>query len=162
MRQAVATSLAIVVLAGLLSAQRDHGIPPSDIAQKCGSQISWQPTLDAALVRAKEMKRPVFWYLATVPRSPMDRKPVIDMYMRAGPFSMPDVVSAINRRFIAVKAVPTKEQVKEHHLAPLEFIEPGFLVLKPDRTEIGRVDRISMFHELWFVEVLNKILEAAY
>jgi hypothetical protein len=150
-----------LVASFLLQAQRDHGPPPSPLAQKCGSQIAWQPNLEAALARAKELKRPIFWYLATIPRSPMDRKPVVDMYMRAGPFSMPDVVSAINRRFVAVKAYPTRDEAKARKLAPLEFIEPGFLILSPDGTEIGRIDRLSTFHELWFVTVLNMLVDGS-
>ena len=54
---------------------------------------------------------------------------------------------------------PRRARSRQYKLAPLEFIEPGFLVLKPDGTEIGRVDRITTFHDLWFVEVLNKILD---
>jgi hypothetical protein len=159
MRHAVISALVLQLAATTAAiAQSDHGPPPSELAQRCGSQIQWQESFDAAIKRAKEMKRPIFWYLATVPRSPMDRKPVIDMYMRAGPFSAPDVVSAINRRFIALKAPPTKDQAKAYKLAPIEFIEPGFLVLKPDGTEIGRVDKITTFHDLWFVQVLNRIM----
>jgi hypothetical protein len=155
-----ARALAVLVLATTAAlAQRDHGPPPSPLAQKCGSQIAWAASFEDAVNQAKQLKRPIFWYLATVPRSPMDRKPVIDLYMRAGPFSAPDVINALNRRFVPVMAPPTKSQVAQYKLAPLEFIEPGFLVLKPDGGEIGRLDRITTFHDLWFVGVLNKILE---
>lgn len=148
---------AVVTSAGF--AQRDHGPPPSALAQRCGAQIAWQPSLEAALARAKEINRPVFWYLATVPRSPMDRKLVVDMYMRAGPFSMPGVIDAINGRFVPVKEYPSREAAKARKLGPLEFIEPGFLILRPDGTEIARLDRISTFHELWFREALDVMLE---
>jgi hypothetical protein len=140
-------------------AQRDHGPPPSALAQKCGSQIAWQPSLEAALAEARRVNRPVFWYVATLPGSPMDRKPVIDMYMRAGPFSMPDVVSAINRRFVPVKVYPKRDEAKARRLERLTFIEPGFVVLRPDGTEIGRVDRLTTFQELWFVQLLNRMIE---
>jgi hypothetical protein len=159
MRRIIAVVSAIAVAAGIAAAQRDHGPPPSELAAKCGSRIAWQPSLEAALARAKELNRPVFWYLATVPRSPMDRKPVIDMYMRAGPFSMPDVIAAINGRFVPVSEYPKRDVAKARNLLPLEFIEPGFLVLKPDGEEIGRVDRITTFHELWLVDVLDRILQ---
>jgi hypothetical protein len=160
MRHAALCAAALLLATTVVPAQRDHGPPPSPLAHKCGSQIAWQPSFEDAVKRAKELNRPIFWYLPTVPRSPMDRKPVIDMYMRAGPFSSPDVVNALNRRFVAVMATPTKGQIKQYKLAPLEFIEPGFLVLKPDEKEIGRVDRITTFHDLWFVQVLNKIVAA--
>ena len=158
MRHGVIYALALPLLFAAVASGQRHGPPPSELAQRCGNQIAWQESFDAAIKRAKEMKRPIFWYLATVPRSPMDRKPVVDMYMRAGPFSAPDVVNAINRRFIPLKTPPTKDQVKSYKLAPIEFVEPGFLVLKPDGTEIGRVDKITTFHDLWFVQVLDKML----
>jgi hypothetical protein len=158
MRHASATLVLVLAILDSSFGQRDHGPPPSALAQKCGSQIAWEPSLEAALARAREANRPVFWYLATVPGSPMDRKPVVDMYMRAGPFSMPDVIDLIDRRFVPVKELPKRPAATERRLGPHAFIEPGFLILRPDGTEIARVDRISTFHELWFVAVLERIL----
>ncbi len=148
----------ILVTSQLSIAQRDHGPRPGALAETCGSAIPWKESMTAALAAAKESKRPIFWYIPTVPGSPMDRKPEVDFYMRAGALSMPDVVSLISRRCVAVKGKPSRDEATKYGLKALKFIEPGFLILAPDGNEIARLDKISTYHELWLTTVLDRML----
>src|SRR5262245_49377398 len=99
---------------------------PSAQAAKAGSAVQWRADLEAAQAEAARDGKPVFWYVPTVPGSPMDRKREIDMYMRAGPFSWPETVRALNARFVPVKATPKAADAKARDLVRAKFIEPGF------------------------------------
>ena len=147
-----------LVLAAALLQEKTPDRPLQGPAAKCGSEIPWTTAIEDAQKRARETGRPIAWWVPSLERSPMDRKLVVEKYMLAGPFMMPAVVDLLAGRFVPLRLAGTAAHRKAYGLAPLEFIEPGFLVLKYDTTEIGRLDRISTFHELWFVLVLNKIL----
>ncbi len=132
--------------------------PVPEAAARCGAEVGWRSDLDAALAEAKSTGRPVFWYVPTVAGSRMDRKPVLDMYMLSGPFSMPTFSTLIARRCIAVKAVAKGEVAARLGLKPLEFVEPGFVVLNPDGSLVGLVQKLSTFHEGWLVLQLRELL----
>ena len=88
---------ALCLLAAIIPAQNSTKkirIAPTPLADRCGSAIDWVESYDAAIARAKETKRPVFWYVPTVANSPMDRQPEIDRAMRAGPFSWPSTIAS--------------------------------------------------------------------
>jgi len=152
------------VLLALLLAQ-DSGPPPripnDAVTERCGSLVRWETDLAAALARATREKRPVFWYVNEIAGSPMDRRQVLDNYMRAGPFSQPDVMDLLERRFVALRA-PAEEDVQERYdVRAFKLIEPGFLVLVPDGRELCRVDRIATFSEEWMVHALREALKKA-
>ena len=71
-------------------------IKPGDFSSQCGSAINWRANLQAALKESKATGKPVFWYVPTLPNTFMDRKPVIDRYMLAGPFSWPRIIDLLN------------------------------------------------------------------
>ena len=86
----------------------------------------------------------------------MDRKPEIDRYMLAGPFSWPSVIKDLNERFVPVRHAPTQSQQEEYDLKPYKFIEPGFLVLKSDGSSSLKVDRLTTLHIDWLQKMLAK------
>ena len=131
-------------------------VRPSALATKAGTAVNWLADVDAALVRAKETGKPVFWYVPTIPGTFMDRKPVVDRYMMAGYFSWPKIVASLNEDFVAVKASPTPQQQKKYELSRFKFIEPGFLVLDPDGKLKSKVDRLTTQHPLWMLRYLAK------
>ena len=110
-----------------LADQVERRTPPSEVAARAGEAVRWHRDVAAALAAAEESGKPVFWYVPTVPGSRMDRKPEIDLYMRAGPFSWPGLVALLNEHFEPVREVPGRELAKEHGLQPVAFIEPGFV-----------------------------------
>jgi len=130
-------------------------VTPSPIAARIGTGVNWVKDVDTALERSRETGKPVFWYVPTIRGSFMDRKPVIDRYMMAGPFSWEATRKAINEHFIPVKAVPTREQQQRHDLQRYKFVEPGFLILNSDAQEKMKVDRITTLHPKWFLSLLN-------
>lgn len=148
----------VLLVATAVEAQKIRP-PVPEAAARCGAEVGWRTDLDAALVEAQSTGRPVFWYVPTVAGSRMDRKPVLDMYMLSGPFSMPTFSTLIARRCIPVKAVAKGERALALGLKPLEFIEPGFVVLKPDGTQAGLVQKLSTFHEGWLLLQLREILD---
>lgn len=131
---------------------------PGPLAQRVGSAIVWQADLDTALAAASRLQRPVLWYVPTVPGSPMDRKPEIDRYMRAGPFSWPWLIELIGQRFVALDAVPSREQGKARDLGRGKFIEPGLLVLDADGNELLRCAGICTLSPSWWLARLSEAL----
>ncbi len=134
--------------------------PPSAVAARAGGAVEWRAALDDAIAEARQRELPVFWYVPTVARSPMDRKAEIDRYMRAGPFSFPALVDLLNGGFVPV-AVPAAGAVQERYgLRRGEFIEPGFLVLAPDGSVLARAHRLITLHADWFLARLRPLAGA--
>ncbi len=100
----------------------------------------------------------LFWYLPTLSGSRMDRKPEIDRYMMAGPFSWPGVIDVLNRHTIPLRHVPGKEEQARFKVAPGGFIEPGILILDSSGKEMLRLDKISSFSPSWFLRRLEVAL----
>ena len=124
-------------------------VKPSATSARCGSAVNWRESLDAALAEAKESNRPVFFYVPTIPNSFMDRKPVIDRYMMAGPFSSPSLIELLNSHFVPVKEIPSKETSQRLGLEPYQFVEPGFLVLNQDGARLGEMDQLTTLQLDW-------------
>lgn len=132
---------------------------PSELAARAGTAVAWRENLDVALAEAKKAGKPVFWYVPSLHRSPMDRKDVIDRYMMAGPFSWPTTIAILNRGFVPVRQVASRDDQAKFALKRLEFIEPGYLVLDGDGAELARLDKITTFERLWFEEPLMEFVE---
>lgn len=131
--------------------------PPSEIAAKAGSAVKWRASLEEAMAESAKSGKPLFWYVPTVARSRMDRKPEIDRYMMAGPFSWPAMIALLNDRFVPVKARATGEIAAKHRLIPMQFIEPGYLVLDAKGEAVLRQDQITTFHPQWLMTPLAKV-----
>ena len=133
---------------------------PSETAARAGSAVQWVADVETALAESKRRGAPVFWYVPTLAGSPMDRRPEIDRYMMAGPFSHPDVIALLNEGFVPVRAKGDREARDVHGLRPGDFVEPGFLVLAPDGQELLRAHKIVTLHPQWFVERLRPLAAA--
>ncbi|MCK5945470.1 MAG: thioredoxin family protein, partial [Planctomycetes bacterium] len=131
---------------------------PGELAARAGSAVQWRPSVDAALAEAKESGKPVFWYVPSVHRSPMDRKPEVDRYMMGGPFSWPSTVVLLNQHFVPVREVARGERAKQLGLERGAFIEPGYLVLAGDGTAKLKVQQVTTFHPEVFLAPLRRIV----
>ncbi|GAB4149836.1 MAG: hypothetical protein Fur0037_18230 [Planctomycetota bacterium] len=131
--------------------------PPGDIASRAGSAVRWRPDLAAALREAAATNLLVFWYVPTLRGSPMDRRPEIDRYMMAGPFSWPSTIDLLNDHFVPVRLVPEGDLQKRYGLERLSFIEPGWIVLDGRGREKARLDRITTLHPTWFEAPLRRL-----
>lgn len=131
---------------------------PSAIAARAGSAVRWREDLDAALAEAAETGRPVFWYVPTLRGSRMDRKPELDRYMMAGPFSWPGVVDVLNAEFVPVRQRADRGEQERFGIAPIAFVEPGFVVLGADGTVRAAVDEITTLCPDWFLRRLADAL----
>ena len=118
---------------------------PNEAASRIGSSVNWEDSIDEAFKKAKATGKPIFWYVPTLPDSFMDRTKEIDRYMLAGPFSWPNLISAINKNFVPVRALPTKKEQKQFQLVTYKFVEPGFLIVDPNGDVRAKVDRITTF-----------------
>ena len=147
----VAIAAAFLIF-GVSTAQVRH-VQPSALAKRCASDLAWETELEAALTKAKERKCHVLWYAPTVPGSPMDRKPVVDLYMRSGFFSDPDLRPLLSS-FVLLKRRPSRQEAKRYSLRPFEFIEPGFAVLDATGKLVDRAHGISTFSPAWFARRL--------
>jgi hypothetical protein len=133
---------------------------PSALAKRAGAQLAFESTLEAALSRAKESGKRVCWYVPTLRRSPMDRKEVLDRYMRAGFFSDPVCVAAL-KDFVLLRRVPSREEEKRYGLAPLRFVEPGFLILDAEGEKQALEHGITTYSAEWFCDRLGVPLRSA-
>ncbi len=146
--------------AALVHAQQKNStskqrIRPGDFSGQCGSAIQWRENLDEALREAADSGKPVFWYVPTLDGTFMDRRPVIDQYMMAGPFSWPAVINLINGNFVPVRAVADGERQKQYELVPYKFVEPGFVVIDNRGNKVAAVDQITTFSPQWFERLVG-------
>ena len=132
--------------------------PPSPQAARAGAAVEWRKDLATALADAKASHKPVFWYVPTVPGSPMDRRPELDRVMMSGPFSWPETIAILNERFVPLRATPVRDDAKARALVRGKFIEPGFLVLGEDGVEVSRCDRITTLAPDWWRARLGEAL----
>ncbi len=131
-------------------------VKPSETAKLIGTAVKWRSNVDQAITESKATGRPVFWYVPTVPGSFMDRKPEIDRYMLAGPFSWPRIIDTLNDQFIPVRGQPDAKQQQKYGLVRYKFIEPGFVVLDGDANKIMAVDRMTTLHPDWIQALLAR------
>ena len=131
---------------------------PGELAAKAGSAVPWREHVDAALAESKRTGKPVFWYVPSVRRSRMDRKPEIDRYMMGGPFSWPSTIELLKQHFVPVRAVARGELAQRHELLPQKFIEPGYVVMDANGDALLRVDQLTTFHPQWFEAPLRRVV----
>ncbi len=146
----------ILILTSLLILQdRLPDRPLSGSAAKCGSEIPWLEDLEEAKRASKQSGKPILWWVTSVSGSPMDRKLVLQKYMLAGPWMMPDVVEILRRRFVPLR-MASKDTLD---VRPMKFIEPGFVVLDSQLHDLLRVDRMTFFQEDHFRNLLLQTLK---
>ncbi len=133
-------------------------VEPDALSARAGTGVAWEEDVEAALERSRETGKPVFWYVPSVRGTFMDRKPVIDRYMMAGPFSWTSTIQLLNGNFIPVKAVPRRAQARQYELEPYLFVEPGFLILDSEGNELAKTDKITTLHPDWFNHRLAQTL----
>ena len=134
-------------------------IEPNELASKIGSAVKWEADFASALDKSKQTGKPIFWYVPTLRGTFMDRKMEVHRYMLAGVFSWPDIVNVINEHYVPVKRPPTRELQKQYELEPYKFVEPGFVIVKPDGSVQKKVDRITTMHPEWFRELLTASID---
>jgi hypothetical protein len=133
---------------------------PSELAARAGTAVPWRGDVDEALAEARREHRPVFWYVAEVRPSPMDRKPEIDRYLRGGPFSWPSTIELLRTKFVPVAAPAAGARAKELDLVRNRFLEPGYVVLDEAGKVLLRVDQITTLHPEWFEAPLRRLVGA--
>ncbi len=137
---------------------------PDESAAKAGSLISWETNVQAAFEKSVATGKPVFWYVPRLPDTFMDRVKSLDMYMKAGPFSWPQIIAPINRSFVPLAAVPDLDSQRRYDLQMYHFIEPGFLVIATGATPantkvIHRTDRLTTLHIPWLEKMITGIAD---
>ncbi|MFT7535763.1 MAG: hypothetical protein ACI85K_001716 [Hyphomicrobiaceae bacterium] len=133
---------------------------PSEMAAKAGTAVPWRTDVATALAESKKTGKPVFWYVPSVSRSPMDRKPEIDRYMMGGPFSWSSTIELLTEHFVPVKQTGGKDELsKQLQLARNKFIEPGYVVLDGDGKALLKVDQLTTFQPEWFEAPLRRIVK---
>jgi hypothetical protein len=130
-------------------------------AARCGTEIPWTTSLEDARRLARESGKPIAWWVTTLDGSPMDRKLVVEKYMLAGPFMMPAVIEHLSTRFVPLRMAGRRAHRASFGVAPLDFIEPGFVFLDADLKVVHKVDRISTFSDEWFDRLLRGVLRKA-
>jgi len=131
---------------------------PGELAAKAGSAIPWGSDVGKAIAEAKATGKPVFWYVAAVHKSPMDRKPEIDRYLRGGPFSWPSTIELLRSKFVPLAATAEGELQQRYGLLRNQFLEPGYLILDGDGKVLLRVDQITTLHPQWLEAPLRRLV----
>lgn len=154
-------AILLIALGSAVCGQEKIREKPGPLTLACGSRVAWRESVEQALAEAEAEQRPVFWYIPTSSGSKMDRKDLIDLYMLSGPFQDREVEALLNSRFIPVRQIAAGGLQNRYNLRQLDFVEPGFLVLKPDGSSIKRVDRITTLSSPWFLFQLREALSRA-
>jgi hypothetical protein len=149
------------VLVLLLLQAKTPDTPLKGPAAKCGSEIPWTHTLEGAKTLSKQSGKPICWWVPTLAGSRMDRVQVLENYMLAGPWMMPRVVELMKGQFVALRLEAEPAHREAFGLRPLDVVEPALLFLDADGRVLHRVDRITTFHEDWFVHLLRGVLAKA-
>ena len=142
---------------GAQNSRRKVRRPPGEQAARAGSAVRWRQGVAEARAESAKTGKPVFWYVPSIRRSPMDRKPEIDRYLMGGPFSWPAATALLNRDFVPVREVARGELAERHGLRRLEFIEPGYLVLDAEGEELLRAQQLTTFHPRAFLAPLERV-----
>jgi hypothetical protein len=150
-----------VALILLLAQQKTPDREFQGPAAKCGSEIPWVTSLTEAQKLSKSTGKPILWAVSRVDGSPMDRKLVLEKYMRSGPFMMPGVVEMLTEQFVPLQLEAEPAIHKEFGIAIGDFIEPGFVFLGPDLKVLHRVDRLTTFSEEWLLHLFRGVLKKA-
>ena len=130
-------------------------VTPNAIASKIGSAIPWQTDFAAARAKSIKSNKPLFWYVPRLKGTFMDRKKEIDRYMRAGPFSNPQIIASLNEHYVPLLSVPEETEAELYVLKPFQFIEPGFLIIEPDGSLSTKLDRLTTLHSKWIASFLK-------
>ena len=85
----------------------------------------------------------------------MDRKKEIDRYMRAGPFSNPQIIASLNEHYVSLLSIPSENEEQLYSLKAFKFIEPGFLIIEPDGSVSRKLDRLTTLHSKWIASFLK-------
>ncbi len=160
MRASFVVSLVSLLLAFPLAAQNSNKKirkAPGELAARVGNAVGWRRDVETALREAKQNGKRVFWYVPSVARSPMDRKPEIDRYLRGGPFSWPSTIELLRTHFVPVAEVPKGALQEKYELLRNRYIEPGYLVLDGDGKVVSKVDQVTSFHPEWFEAPLRRL-----
>ena len=120
--------------------------PPGALAAKAGAGVAWRDSVEDALSEAAKLGKPVFWYVPSVQRSPMDRKPEVDRYMMGGPFSWASTIVLLNQHFVPVREVARGALARKYGLARGKYIEPGYVVLAADGALLRTAQQLTTFH----------------
>jgi len=145
----VLLGLATVVLFGFLrnvfaqNSTKKIRVQPSATASKIGTAIQWRTDFTTARRESAASGKPILWYVPRLPDTFMDRKKEVDRYMRAGFWSVPEVYTSANQNYIPLMLIPDRPLAEAYDLQRFKFIEPGFLVLKPDASVSFKIDRIT-------------------
>ena len=130
-------------------------IEPSQFSGQCGSQVLWRDDVASAVKESASSGKPIFWYVPTIEGSFMDRKPVIDQYMMAGPFAWPAIAAMLNQHFIPAKS-PASRALKTRfpEIKTYAFVEPGFLILNPDGSVKDKIDQLTTLDPYWLMRLI--------
>jgi len=157
----ISLGIVLLSLATALPAQnstRKIRQAPSELAARAGSAVPWRDDVDAALAESSKSGKPVFWYVPSVARSPMDRKHEIDRYLMGGAFSWPSTIELLREHFVPVKEVAGGERAQALELVRGQFLEPGYVVLDGDGKLLAKLDQITTFHPQWFEAPLRRLV----
>ncbi|MEZ5988523.1 MAG: prenyltransferase/squalene oxidase repeat-containing protein [Planctomycetota bacterium] len=141
------TTLAVALAAAGARAQVRH-VEPSERSASVGLDLPFEPDLDRALARAGREGRLVLWAPPTVPRSPMDRKQICDLYLRSALFAEPGLRPLL-ARYVLYRGEPTAAQAKRFDLVPFHLVEPGWVVLDSEGKERDRLHAVGTFCVPW-------------
>ena len=156
---------------------------PEQLFELCDSEIKWltdgvvlpdgesigkrrtKPTTDPdeifelAKEMAAEENRLILWYVPRVNGTHMNRATVLDTYLRVIAFTDEAVVDLIREKFIAIRVVADRDIGRKTGIRKFDFVEPGFVFMKPDGEIVHQVDRIRTFSADWVLHTLRSVLK---
>jgi tetratricopeptide (TPR) repeat protein len=163
------------VLLALLGAQ---DVNYDILHKKCGTEIKWitdppyqdgirralpecdrLTLLDEARAKARQAKKPIFWYAYRFAGPQMYRPNLVDSYMMQTVFCDEDVVNMINLRCIPLRLACDRSITEVTKLKALDVVEPAVVLLDAEGTVLWKIDRIRTFDADWFAYQIREALK---
>lgn len=146
--------------------------------KKCGWEIKWisdpayqdgirralpecdrRTLLDEARAKARQAKKPIFWYAYRFAGAQMYRPNLVDSYMMQVVFSDEDIVNMLNLRCIPLRLACDKSITEVTQLKALDCVEPAVVLLDAEGNVLWKIDRIRTFDADWFAFQIREALK---
>jgi tetratricopeptide (TPR) repeat protein len=144
--------------------------PLVKLSKLCGSAIPWTTDggadartdrakiLKEALKEAGKRKRLVLWYAYRVPGQHIQNFKLLDRYMRSGPWSDPDVIELVKRKFVPVRMMAARDVGRRRGIEALDVMEPALVFLDPGGKVVHLMERLRSLNPDFIVTSLRLVL----
>lgn len=129
--------------------------PLQDVVKKCGSEVKWANKLDECYETAKEKKKIILWYVPRLKGKHMYNPSPLDLYMTSGPFTNPDIITLVNRKFIPVRM----NSDGDLGIKATKYFEPALVFVDSEKKILHKIVSIRTINDDFFYNQMLLVLQ---